>query len=629
MSRLFRVLVLGLLVSLASAPVRAVAGAAVERAAAHAASPVLQVDAGLTDVKLGRELEVLEDPSGALDLAAVRASGHFQPVPASGLRIGFSGSAWWVRVTLHNAGPRDRALFLREAYPLMDAITLWSPRDDGTWAAVHTGDRLPFASRPYAHHEFLFPIELPAGATRTWYLRFASGGPMDITLHLYEPRTLFASLGAEQLVYGAYFGGFLVLVLYNFFICLVVRDKVFFWYLAYAISYGLYFSVFNGLSFQYLWPGSPTWANRSVLVLISSTVVLGLQFTRLFLDTASTAPRLDRVALLLQVFGAAALVAAFFLPYSALIQALALLTVLATALIIAFGTLGLVEGYRPARWFMLAWAFLLIGVVMTNLKNYGLLPHNLLTQNGFQIGSLCEMVLLSLGLASRVSEMERQSRTDALTRVYNRRYFDERAGSELERALLRPRDPLALLLVDIDHFKRFNDLFGHARGDDVLKVVARLLRDGVRRGDVVCRYGGEEFALLLPGTDARQAVAVGEALRRAVAAAKAPVGGPVTVSVGVASTEEGDMASVTDLFHAADMALYEAKAAGRNRVIRARGGAVAGAVTAAGAAAGAAPGTASGTAPGTAPGNAPGAALGQTDAPTQDGVPPGSAPTTV
>jgi diguanylate cyclase (GGDEF)-like protein len=565
MVRLLRLLALALCLCTLAAPALA---------RVPAGAPVLDVGAGLADLRLGPQLEALEDRGGAMDLAAVHASRDFRAVPPSGLKIGFSRSAWWVRVTLRNTGATDRALFLREAYPLMDSITLWSPLPDGGWRAVRTGDRLPFASRPYVHHEFLFPIELPAGATRTWYLRFASGGPMDITLHLYEPRTLFAALTAEQLVYGAYFGGFLVLVLYNFFLCLVVRDRVFFWYLAYAISYGTYFSVFNGLSFQYLWPDSPTWANQSVLVLISSTVVLGLQFTRLFLDTATTAPRLDRVALLLQVFGVLGLVAAFFLPYGALIQPLAALTVLATALIIAFGTLGLVEGYRPARWFMLAWAFLLIGVVMTNLKNYGLLPHNLLTQNGFQIGSLCEMVLLSLGLASRVSEMERQSRIDALTRVYNRRYFDERASAELERALGRgTREPLSLLLVDIDHFKRFNDLFGHARGDEVLRQVARILRDGVRRGDVVCRYGGEEFALLLPGTDARQAVAVGEALRRAVADAKASAGGPVTISVGVASTEAGDMASVTDLFHAADMALYDAKAAGRNRVLRARGNA--------------------------------------------------------
>jgi diguanylate cyclase (GGDEF)-like protein len=541
---------------------------------ARAPGPAIVVDASLRELALAPQLEILEDPTGVLALPAVQASAGFRPVPADGLKIGFSRSAWWVRLTLRNAEARDRELVLREAYPLMDSITLHAPRADGAWKVVRTGDRLPFASREVAHRDFLFALDLPAGATRTYYLRFASSGPMDIALALYEPRALLGVLGTEQLAYGAYFGGFLVLVLYNFFICLVVRDRVFFWYLAYAVSYGLYFAVFNGLSFQYFWPESPVWANQSLLVLLSSTLVFGMHFTRRFLDTRLTAPRLDRFAMLLQLLGLAALAGAFFLPYSVLIQPLALLTVVVTGLIITLGTLGLVKGYKPARYFMLAWALLLAGVVMNMLKNFGVLPHNILTQNGFQVGSLCEMVLLSLALASRVSEMQRQSRTDALTKVYNRRFFDERVAFEFERAQ-RSALPISLLVADIDHFKKYNDTFGHARGDEVLKAVARALLEGVRSQDTVCRYGGEEFALILPGTGAHDAAAVGEALRQAVADAKSAVGGLVTISVGVASTDGGEMASVADLFHAADTALYEAKAAGRNRVVRARCNAVA------------------------------------------------------
>src|SRR5207342_1931921 len=222
------------------------------------------------------------------------------------------------------------------------------------------------------------------------------------------------------------------------------------------------------------------------------------------------------------------------------------------------GTIGLLSGYRPARYFMIAWALLLAGVLMNMLKNFGVLPHNLLTANGLQVGSLCEMVLLSLALASRVSEMQRQSRTDALTKLFNRRFFDERCAFEFERAQ-RYHSPLSLLVADIDHFKEFNDKHGHSRGDEVLRAVAKQLLEGVRDQDIVCRYGGEEFALILPGTDGDQAMVVAETLRHAIEQSKGTSDGMVTISVGVASPSDGGIGDDSALFRAADAALYQAK----------------------------------------------------------------------
>jgi len=527
----------------------------------------VEVDAGFRTTTLTPRIELLEDKTGAMDLAAVRASKDFAPAPPEGPKIGFSKSAWWARVTVDNRDAKERDLVLRQVYPLVDYVSLWSPQPDGSWRAVQTGDRLDFGTREYAHRDFLFSLELPAHATQTYYLRFASSGPIDIALELYEPRTLLATLGTEQLAFGAYFGGFLVLVLYNFFIFLVVRDRAFFYYLLYATSYGLYFSVYNGLSFQYLWPHNPAWGNTSLLVLLCSTLLFGLQFTRKFLDAAVNQPRMDKLAIGLQLLSALGLVASFFGSYATLIEPIALLTVLVTVTILALGTIGLVSGYKPARYFMIAWGLLLAGVIMNMLKNFGVLPHNLLTANGLQVGSLCEMVLLSLALASRVSEMQRQSRTDALTKLFNRRFFDERAAFEFERAQ-RYHSQVSLLVADIDHFKEFNDRHGHSRGDEALKAVARQLLEGVRSQDVVCRYGGEEFALILPGTDGEQAMVVAEALRYAIEHAKAGMPAGVTISVGVASTTDGGIHGVTELFRAADSALYTAKAAGRNRVVR-------------------------------------------------------------
>jgi len=527
----------------------------------------VEVDAGFRMAPLTPRIELLEDPAGRLGIADVQASTQFHPAPPEGLKIGFSKSAWWAKVTLHNGGADDRQVVLRQVYPLVDYVTLWSPANDGQWRVVRTGDELDFDTREYAHRDFLFTLDLPAGATRTYYLRFASSGPIDIALELYEPRTLLGTLDREQLAFGAYFGGFLVLVLYNFFIFLVVRDRAFFYYLLYATSYGLYFSVYNGLSFQFLWPHNPSWGNTSLLVLLCSTLLFGLQFTRKFLDTGVNSPRLDKAAIGLQLLAAAGLAASFLLSYARLIEPIALLTVLVTVMILCLGTKGLVSGYKPARYFMIAWVLLLLGVLMNMLKNFGVLPHNMLTANGLQVGSLCEMVLLSLALASRVSEMQRQSRTDALTKLFNRRFFDERVAFEFERAQ-RYHTPLSLLVADIDHFKEFNDKHGHARGDEALKAVARQLLEGVRSQDVVCRYGGEEFALILPGTDAEQAMVVAESLRYAVEHAKGGMPAGVTISVGVASTTDGGIHGVSELFRAADSALYSAKAAGRNRVVR-------------------------------------------------------------
>ncbi|MEO7432074.1 MAG: diguanylate cyclase [Dokdonella sp.] len=531
-----------------------------------AAAPSTTLDAAFSRATLEHRVEVLEDPTGALDFDAVRVSSAFKPAPALGTNFGFTHSTWWVRFTLVNPDAADRHVTLREDYPLIDYLALWSIDRAGAWHSTETGDRTIFSTREYTHRDFLFDLEVPARSERTYYLRAASSGPVDLSLSLYESHALIGTVSNEQLAYGGYYGGFLVLVLYNFFLFIIVRDRAIFYYLLYASSYGLYFAVHNGLAFQFLWPDSPAWGNQALLVLLASTLVFGLQFTRAFLSTSSVLPRLDKVAIALQILAGISLVASFFTPYSVLILPLALLTIVVTCQIITMGTMGLIKGYRPARYFMVAWGMLLVGVMAYMFKVFGLLPHNMLTQNGFQVGSLMEMVLLSLALASRLSDLRRQSRTDTLTGIPNRRYFDEVAANEFERAR-RNQSPLALLVVDIDHFKQFNDRHGHARGDEVLQVVADKLSRGVRRGDSVCRYGGEEFAVILPGADGTTAMKVAESLRSAVEG-NASADAQITISIGAASTRDGEFADVDEMFRAADSALYRAKDLGRNRAIR-------------------------------------------------------------
>lgn len=160
---------------------------------------------------------------------------------------------------------------------------------------------------------------------------------------------------------------------------------------------------------------------------------------------------------------------------------------------------------------------------------------------------------------------------DGLTGVFNRRFFDERLHDEWQRSS-RNGSALSLLLVDIDFFKRFNDLYGHQAGDDCLRRVAQALRGGFTRpADVLARYGGEEFACILPETDAAGALFVAQRLEQAVRAqdiahGASTVGGLVTVSVGVATRLAGSEDSAGALLARADRQLYRAKAQGRRQV---------------------------------------------------------------
>lgn len=158
--------------------------------------------------------------------------------------------------------------------------------------------------------------------------------------------------------------------------------------------------------------------------------------------------------------------------------------------------------------------------------------------------------------------------TDPLTGLYNRRHFFEAAQEQIVEAQ-RSAAPLSVMMMDLDHFKQVNDTYGHLAGDHVLQAFAQRTLACVRAADVVGRYGGEEFALLLPETTLEQAVELGECLRAAIATEPVMSEGvpiAITVSVGVAQYPQGEALSSDELFHLADQALYAAKEGGRNQV---------------------------------------------------------------
>lgn len=230
---------------------------------------------------------------------------------------------------------------------------------------------------------------------------------------------------------------------------------------------------------------------------------------------------------------------------------------------------GLLLSHRPGHW-QLAGAATVMTIalfsVSRRLAAQVLQAHRLAAAN--------QALVESLGARGKALEqacdaLERVSRTDPLTGLANRRQRDGRLADEWERAL-RSGGPLAVVAIDVDHFKRFNDTHGHAEGDRALKAVAEMLLAGVRGPvDLAARQGGEEFMLILPGVDQAGAASIAERVRVMVATCSNDAGfalpEKVTISLGVAAIHPGPGRSVHELTIAADAALYRAKMAGRNR----------------------------------------------------------------
>lgn len=518
--------------------------------------------------KLDDYLELLEDPQGQLtfdQVSSAEYSNQFNPLNGDSANFGFSTSAWWVRFTLTNPDDHIRSVVVRQDYPLIDWLDGWYADKFGQWQHIATGDRRVFDTRPVDHRLFLFPLEIPPHSERTVYLRFQSQGAMNIGLFVHSPVDLMNMAFREYLALGIYYGGFIVLLLYNLFMYLTVRERAFAYYLVYLASYGLYMSIHNGISFQFLLPEVPLLVNKALLVLLGISLFGATLFSRTILNTSEITPKADAVAYFLQM---ASLVAAFiapFISYHLMIVPLSILTVAICVHMLVIGILALARGTGTARYYMIAFSALLFSVYVYMAKTFGLLPHNFFTQNAFQIGSLIEMVLLSLAVASRLNELKTETFTDALTQLYNRRYFNDQMAIEFARASQNAQG-LVLVVIDIDRFKEFNDSRGHALGDSALKAVAGILKGNVRKPNTVCRYGGEEFVVILPEASEADAIAVAERVRSTIERETAQAFG-LTVSLGLASLPDGRFESAEALFVAADHALYRAKESGRNKVV--------------------------------------------------------------
>ncbi len=372
--------------------------------------------------QVGTALYYFKDSSGIISFSDIKSGKYdnkFVRNLSGATNFGFTDAAYWARLTIRNNSKSLKDIMLEIGYPLLDDISFFIPDENNNYIEKKTGDNHNFSSRDFSYRNFVFNIFMVPDEENTYYFRFKSSSSMDFPITMRTKSSFAEEQYKQQYLLGIYYGIALIMFLYNLLLFFYLKDKSYLYYVLYLLCDALFHMSHNGLSFQYFWPELPVINSFSIPFFIGFGIFWALNFTRSFLFTKTFAKRVDFfIKILISISGAVTLLS-FIIPYAIIIKIAVLLAICFAVICIVSGVSTLKSGYLPARFYLLAWTFYLLGILMIALKNFGILPHNLFTMYGMQIGSGFELLLLTFALAARFNGLKQEKEIAQMAAIKN------------------------------------------------------------------------------------------------------------------------------------------------------------------------------------------------------------------
>jgi diguanylate cyclase (GGDEF)-like protein len=549
----------------------------------------------------------LEDPEKTYNIGQLQSAAllsKFQPLPNGKSGFGISSSDYWLKIIVRNTNDTELLWLLESVHEQWDHVNLYINGEK----MFYGGDHIPFTQRAFASERNVFEITTAAKTEQQLLIHFSyeQAGQAETQIRLWTVKEYSQYYANRYFILGAMFGLVIILFFYNLFIGYSTRLGAFFWYSAYLISTLFAFLTHTGLGYRYLWSNSNWFSDFSPVFFTALLMIMATQFTRSFLNTATESVILDR---LLQLIFVVAGLSIFFslIGYRDYAIILILVSMLASLFFPFIGWFIYLKGKSYARFYILGWTIWSLGIAIAALQNIGMIQVTLYSGLSTGLCFFIEAALLSFALADRFNQLRNEkeeielihiehlekdqqlleqlvterteeleqardraellARTDPLTNMLNRRAFFEFGSVEIERSL-RYKSPLAVIMIDLDHFKSVNDNYGHAAGDKTLLSVANTLKTMIRNVDIIGRIGGEEFAVIVPHADLEMAAELAQRLRLGIERVEIIIDNKpikITACFGVTSINVKNK-SLDEALKRADKALYMAKENGRNRV---------------------------------------------------------------
>lgn len=558
--------------------------------AAPADAGVLDLSPHTTQGKIEERALIRPDPAGELNPERLLSSDEgFQPFDPT---LNDEAPPLWLKVKLKEPSGfnGDHVLLVKRRF--FQRLIVYLPTADGGHQRISSGVD-EYQPTSMFGHWYVFPFNLGQSDSGELLvnIKVIQGSLSVVDMAIEDAQTFQEHRSASLWAYGLYFGAMLALIFYNLILYLNLRTP----------GHRLYVTamtcviVLMGLNAGLLQDHLPVFLQmRWPLPLLTMHCLVAAataRFFQIFVNSRFFVPTLHLVVkwiiYLNLVLGGVTLISplTYAVPLALTIQPLGTLSML----VLIFSSLRAgIKGSRSGYVFFAAWIAFSLGAILWSLLSFDMIRRVPAAEYSLYIGSIMEAMILALGLSYRVGQLRTQrnralreqqkaarlANVDSLTSAYNRRfienYLDGLLDSEDRRAFQG-----SLIMIDIDNFKPINDDFGHAAGDAALQELTRRCMTVLRTEDVLARLGGDEFAIVLPDQSGDQARTVAEKIRRAICDEPVVFGmQPIqmSVSIGIVTSFEPGATSYSAFKHA-DKALYEAKRAGRNRVVLATGGA--------------------------------------------------------
>lgn len=412
--------------------------------------PTVHIDDTQSVFVLGDRVEYLADPEGTLswkDLVEGTNSDKFFAIEQKSANFGFDSSVYWIRASLLYRPKRskeEKTFWLSFDYPLLDSIDAYYLDQKGLPVHFEGGDMRPIANNAFDFPRATFALTLYPGKPTEVWIRVDSQSSHQLGLSLYDYQAITDRISHMRLMDGIFVGIMLIMMLYNLFVFLAIRDMA---YLHYVIALFFFimgqFSI-NGLLWQYAPWKNLAWNSQATVITLNITWIFLLQFSRAFLQTRGRSPIMDTILRFMIMASLWCCILAFMTEYSFIVQLTTRLTIVWALISTTIGLLLWRMGYASARYYTLAWIGYMGGVFINLLFLFGLIPQSFVAENGIQIGAFTNVLLLSLALADRINVQKRETE------------------KERRRALIAREEAVAANERALTHLKKFRQLYDNA-----------------------------------------------------------------------------------------------------------------------------------------------------------------------